>query len=72
VLVWKATELHSVPTEAGEQKTEPLSAGTIAIQTGSFLGWDQLLFPNGQTGWARRDFLQPLYPKSSSKPVSKQ
>jgi hypothetical protein len=72
VLVWKATELHSVPTEAGEQKTEPLSAGTIAIQTGSFLGWDQMLFPNGQTGWARRDFLQPLYPKSSSKPVSKQ
>ncbi len=63
VLVWKAAELRSVPTEAGEQKTEPLAAGTIALWQKSFFGWDQLLFPNGQTGWTRRENLQPLYPK---------
>jgi len=63
VLVWKATELRSLPTEAGEQKPEPLAAGTIAIWQKSFLGWDQLLFSNGQTGWTRRDNLQPLYPE---------
>jgi hypothetical protein len=63
VLVWKATELRSVPTEAGEQKPEPLAAGTIAIWQKSFLGWDQLKFSNGQTGWTRRDNLQPLYPQ---------
>ena len=62
VLVWKATELRSVPTEAGEQKTEPLAAGTIALWQKSFFGWDQLLFANGQTGWTRRENLQPLYP----------
>jgi len=63
VLVWKTTELRSVPTEAGEQKPEPLAAGTIAIWQKSFLGWDQLLFSNGQTGWTRRENLQPLYPR---------
>ena len=64
VLVWQATELRSVPTEAGEQKTEPLAAGTIALATKSHLGWEQLSFPNGQTGWIRREHLQALYPKS--------
>ena len=63
VLVWKATELRSVPTEAGEQKPEPLAAGTIAIWQKSFLDWDQLLFSNGQTGWTRHENLQPLYPR---------
>lgn len=67
VLVWKATELRSVPTEAGEQKPEPLAAGTIAIWQKSFLGWDQLLFSNGQTGWTRRDNLQPLYPQKPNR-----
>jgi hypothetical protein len=63
VLVWKAAELRSVPTEAGEQKPEPLAAGSIALRQKSFLGWDQLLFSNGQTGWTRRENLQALYPK---------
>lgn len=63
VLVWKAGELRSVPTEAGEQKSEPLAAGSIALWQKSFLGWDQLQFSNGQTGWTRRENLQPLYPR---------
>ena len=62
VLLWQAAELRSVPTEAGEQKTEPLAAGTIARRTKSFFGWDELFFPNGQTGWIRREHLLPLYP----------
>ena len=63
VLVWQATELRSIPTEAGEQKTEPLAAGTIALTTKAFPGWEQLSFPNGQTGWIRREHLQLLYPE---------
>ncbi len=63
VLVWQATELRSIPTEAGEQKTEPLAAGTIALAIKPFFGWEQLSFPNGQTGWIRREHLQPLYPQ---------
>ncbi len=63
VLVWQATELRSIPTEAGEQKTEPLAAGSIALSTKSYLGWEQLTFPNGQTGWIRREHLQSLYPE---------
>ncbi|MFT3828720.1 MAG: BatD family protein [Opitutaceae bacterium] len=66
VLVWKATELRSVPTEAGEQKPEPLAAGSIALWQKSFLGWDQLRFANGQTGWTRRENLQPLYPRKTT------
>ena len=62
VLVWHVTELRSIPTEAGEQKTEPLAAGTIARATRSFLDWEQLAFPNGQTGWVRRGNLVRLYP----------
>ena len=67
VLVWKATELRSVPTEAGEQKPEPLASGSIAIWQKSFLGWDQLLFSNGQTGWTRQDCLQPLHPRKAKR-----
>jgi len=67
VLVWKAAELRSVPTEAGEQKPEPLAAGTIAIRQKSFFGWDQLLFANGQTGWTRRESLQPLHPRPAKR-----
>ena len=63
VLVWHATELRSIPTEAGEQKTEPLVAGTIALGERSYLNgnWDKLEFSNGQTGWVRRDNLVYLY-----------
>ena len=61
VLVWHATELRSIPTEAGEQKTEPLVAGTLARGEKSFLGWDKLTFANGQTGWVRHDNLVYLY-----------
>ncbi len=61
-LVWKASVLHSIPTDAdAAQKTSPLSAGSIAVVDRTFLGWSRLLFPAGQTGWVRTDDLQMLY-----------
>jgi hypothetical protein len=61
-VIVKATTLHSVPTEATSiQKTAPLPAGTMAITGREFLGWSQLIFPNGQTGWVRNDTLTYLY-----------
>jgi len=61
-VIVKATTLHSVPTEATSiQKTAPLPAGTMAITGREFLGWSQLVFPNGQTGWVRSDSLTYLY-----------
>jgi hypothetical protein len=61
-VIVKATTLRSVPTEATSiQKTAPLPAGTMAITGREFLGWSQLIFPNGQTGWVRSDSLTYLY-----------
>ena len=60
-LVWKPTELRSVPTEAGEQQTQPLGAGTLARVNKRFFGWVQLAFPDGQTGWVRTDTVVPFY-----------
>jgi tetratricopeptide (TPR) repeat protein len=61
-LVWKASVLRSIPTEADtSQKTSPLSAGSIAIVDKNFLGWSRLVFPGGQTGWTRTEDLTRLY-----------
>lgn len=60
-LVWAPTELRSIPTEAGEQQTQPLGAGTLARIDRKFLGWVQLKFPDGQTGWVRREAVVPFY-----------
>lgn len=61
VLVWRASTLRSLPTEADTQKTTALSAGSIAIVDKTFLGWSRLNFAGGQTGWARTDDLVALY-----------
>lgn len=61
VLIWKSTELRTIPTEAGQQKNEPLAAGTLARVTRSFLGWQQLTLANGQTGWVRKETLVFFY-----------
>ncbi len=62
VLVWKATTLRSIPTEADTaQKTTPLSAGSIAITEKTFLGWTKLGFTGGQSGWVRSEDLIRLY-----------
>jgi len=64
VIVWRATTLRSVPTEADTtQKTTQLSAGTVAIIDKSFIGktWARLSFSNGQTGWIRQEDLVQLW-----------
>jgi len=62
VLVWQATTLRSIPTEADTtQKTTPLSAGSIAIAEKTFLGWTKLGFAGGQSGWVRTEELIRLY-----------
>lgn len=62
VLTWRATQLRSIPTDLNsEQQTSPLSPGSLAKVEKSFLGWRQLSFPNGQTGWVRKEELVPLW-----------
>jgi len=62
VLVWRAGTLRSIPTEADiTQKTSPLAAGSLALSGKTLLGWVQLTFENGQTGWVRREELIPLW-----------
>ncbi len=61
-LVWKASLLRSIPTEADTtQKTSPLSAGSISVVEKTFLGWTKLNFAGGQTGWVRTEDLIKLY-----------
>jgi hypothetical protein len=61
-LVWKASVLRSIPTEADTtQKTSPLSAGSIAVVEKTFLGWSKLGFAGGQSGWIRTGDLIKLY-----------
>lgn len=61
-IVARATVLRSIPTEADStQKTTPLTAGGLARVEGSFLGWRRIAFPNGQTGWVRREDLVPIW-----------
>lgn len=61
VLVWRASTLRSLPTEADTQKVTPLSAGSIAVVDKTFLGWSRLNFAAGQVGWARTEDLVALY-----------
>lgn len=62
VLVWQASTLRSIPTEADTtQKTTPLSAGSIAIVEKTFLNWTKLSFAGGQGGWIRSEDLIRLY-----------
>ena len=62
VVAWRAGTLRSIPTEADTtQKTTALAAGSVALVSKTFLGWTQLTFENGQTGWVRKDELVPLW-----------
>jgi tetratricopeptide (TPR) repeat protein len=62
VLIWKSVPLRSLPTDvATEQHTSTLAPGSVAIVDHAFLGWRRLAFPNGQTGWVRREDFVPLW-----------
>lgn len=64
-IVWRTTILRSIPTEAdSNQKTSPLAAGAVAIIDRGFLPndlWVRLSFPNGQTGWVRKEDLVSIW-----------
>jgi hypothetical protein len=61
-VVARPTTLRSIPTEADTtQKTTPLAAGSIAVTGREFLGWIQLSFDNGQTGWVRKEDVVALW-----------
>jgi hypothetical protein len=61
-IVWRAGTLRSIPTEADTtQKTTPLAAGSLALVGRPLLGWNQITFENGQTGWVRKEELVPLW-----------
>ncbi|MET0261645.1 MAG: BatD family protein [Rariglobus sp.] len=69
VMVVKSTTLRSIPTELDTpQKSTPLSLGLIATTDKTFLGWQRLTFPDGQTGWARTETVVPLWNAISPKP----
>ncbi len=62
VLVWQRGVLRSIPTEADTtQKTVPLAAGQVANTGKTYLGWRNLVFPNGQTGWVRQEEFVSLW-----------
>jgi hypothetical protein len=62
VIVARNGTLRSIPTEADTtQKTTPLAAGSTALVEKTFLGWVQLAFDNGQTGWVRKEDIVRLW-----------
>ena len=64
-MTWQAGELRSIPTDLnGDQQIAPLAAGSLGRIEKSFLGWRQLSFPNGQTGWVRKEVLVPLWDRA--------
>lgn len=61
-IVWQNGTLRSIPTEAEKsQKTVPLPAGSVGLADRTFLGWERLVFANGQTGWVRREEAVPIW-----------
>lgn len=61
-LAWRGGTLYSIPTEADTtQQTTTLPAGAMGTVDKTFLGWIRLSFPNGQTGWVRRDEVVMLW-----------
>jgi hypothetical protein len=63
MLAWGGSgSLRSIPTEADNtQQTTPLAAGTLGVVDNTYLDWVHLSFANGQSGWARKKDLLPLW-----------
>jgi hypothetical protein len=62
VLVARSGTLRSIPTEVDTaQKTTAMAAGAMGLATKTFLGWTQIEFENGQTGWVRQEEIVPLW-----------
>lgn len=62
VVVIRNGTLRSIPTEADTtQKTTPVAGGAMAIIDRAFLGWNHVVFDNGQTGWVRKEEVVGLW-----------
>lgn len=62
VMVVTPTTLRSIPSDLDTtQKSSPLATGVIATADKTFLGWQRLVFADGQTGWVRTEAVVPLW-----------
>lgn len=62
MVTFRAGTLRSIPTEADTtQKTTTLAPGSIGVVNREFLGWNRVVFANGQSGWVRREELVGLW-----------
>ena len=63
-LITQNTTLRSIPTDLDTpQKTTPVNIGHTALLGDTFLNdrWQQVTFPNAQTGWLRPETQTPIY-----------
>jgi len=62
VVVQSDSILQSIPTDVSDaQQSRTLPAGEIAIVEGAFLSWRKLRLDSGETGWARKTVILPVY-----------
>jgi hypothetical protein len=64
-ILLQAVNLSPAPTDlVPEEETSPVAAGTVVISQRSFLGWQQITYGNGVSGWIRRNAVMPFYNRS--------
>jgi hypothetical protein len=62
VVVQTDSVLRSIPTDVADaQQSRTLPAGEIAVVEGEFLSWRKLRLDSGETGWARKTVILPVY-----------
>jgi hypothetical protein len=57
----RSAQVRSIPTEVSEQIILEAPAGLAGVIEKEFLGWRQVRFASGQSGWVRKSVLVPLY-----------
>ena len=61
-ILLRAVNLSPAPTDiVPEEETSPIAAGTVVLTQRSFLGWQQISYGNGVSGWVRRNAVMPFY-----------
>lgn len=60
-VVWRTTQLRSIPTEVDEQASHEIAPGTLVVVHKSFLNWLKIELSNQEIGWIRREALIPFY-----------
>lgn len=57
----RTAQVRSIPTEVSEQILLEAPPGLATVVEKEFLGWRQIRFASGQSGWVRKSELVPLY-----------